>query len=38
MTDKVLCRKEYTRVDDPKLKFLQDRIHEAYMYQWYVAC
>ena len=34
VTDKILCKKEYSRVDDPKLKFLRDRIHEAYMYQW----
>ena len=34
VTDKVLCKKEYDRVDDSKLKFLRDRIHEAYMYQW----
>ena len=34
VTDKILCKKEYSRVNDPKLKFLQDRIHEAYVYHW----
>jgi len=34
ITDQPLCNKTYDRLDDTKLKFLRDRIHEAYMHQW----
>ncbi|XP_065888892.1 transmembrane 9 superfamily member 2-like [Dysidea avara] len=36
ITDEKLCTKTYKRVDDTKLKFLRDRIHEAYMHQWVI--